>query len=238
MSGTIAIPANDAARYTFFAASLTSLVHPPNTAVRWAFGSDRIRGRNNLVRESLELGSEWLWFLDDDHAFPPWMLMRLLNWFDTRDDVDIVSPIYLQRMMPFAPVVYTHQDEKGDYVPLFLPDYPTSFDDPLVKVHAAGTGGMLIRTSVFEMMPEPWFEHGHASEDLIFCEKARDLGYDIWCDLSSWLGHITTTVIWPSINGENDGWDVGFTVADKLNLTVQIGTRDQLEELERQEQES
>jgi hypothetical protein len=225
MSGTIGIPANDAARYTLFFACLSQLHHPPNTAVRWAFGSDRIRGRNNLVRESLEAGSEWLWFLDDDHAFAPDLLRRLLA-----HEVEIVTPVYLQRMMPFAPVVYMSEDPDGNFEPLFLPDY--AGDCGLVEVYAAGTGGMLIRSEVFRAVPEPWFEHGHASEDLIFCEKAREAGFLIHCDVQAQLGHLTAAAIWPSYA---DGqWGVGFTIADQMQLRVPIGTREQLAELEAQ----
>ncbi len=220
MSGTVGIPANDAARYTLFFACLTQLLHPPNTQIRWAFGSDRIRGRNNLVRESLENGSEWLWFLDDDHAFAPDLLNRLLA-----HKVDIVTPVYLQRMMPFAPVVYTGQED-ANFTPLFLPDY--AGDEGLQVVHAAGTGGMLIRSEVFRAIEEPWFEHGHASEDLIFCEKARDAGFSIWCDLHAHLGHLTSATIWPAYDAENEAWTVAFAIADQMSLKIPIGTRDQL----------
>lgn len=223
MSGTIGIPANDAARYTFFAASLTGLIHPPNTAVRWSFGSDRIRGRNNLVKSSLEEGSEWLWFLDDDHCFAPDLLRRLLA-----HDVPVVTPVYLQRMMPFAPVVYTErEDDRLTYKPLFLPDYPT--DTGLVEIRAAGTGGMLIRSEVFRSLEPPWFVDGAASEDLTFCERVLDAGFPIHCDLQAHLGHGTTSAIWPTVNG--DEWAIGFQVAD-FALSVPIGTRDQLDEME------
>ncbi len=219
MSGVIGIPANDSARYSFFAASLTGLLHPPNTLIRWAFGSDRIRGRNNLVADALALGAEWLWFLDDDHAFAPDLLLRLLA-----HQVDIVTPVYLQRMMPFAPVAYTHR-EGADYFPMHLHDYEP---DELVEIHSAGTGGMLIRSEVFRAVGKPWFEHGYASEDLIFCDKARDAGFPIHCDTGARLGHISTCVIWPTV--EDGEWQVGLTVADKLSVALPIATREQLAE--------
>jgi len=223
MSGVIGIPCNDAARYSFFSASLSHIVAPSNTQIRWAFGSDRIRGRNNLVRESLEVGSEWMWFLDDDHCFSPFLLRQLLA-----HEVSIVTPIYLQRTMPFAPVVYTdREDDEQTYVPLFLPDYSTDHAE-LVPIRAAGTGGMLIRSEVFRAIGEPWFEHGYASEDLIFCEKAREAGFELYCDLQAHLGHITTTVVWPA--REDESWQVGFTLADNLTMTIPIGTREQLEQ--------
>lgn len=221
MSGTIGIPANDSARFSFFAASLTSLIHPPNTAVRWAFGSDRIRGRNNLVRESLETGSEWLLFLDDDQAFQPDLLVRLLQ-----HEQPIVASLYMQRQVPFAPVAYTHQDsETFTVTPLYLNDYLT--DHGLVEVAAAGTGGMLIRSEVFRKLDDPWFEHGHASEDLIFCEKARDAGFPIFCDLQARMGHITTSIIWPGTDDKM--WTVGVTLAAELYMQFEIAEREDVE---------
>lgn len=211
MSGVVGVAANDSGRYTFFAAALTALQTPVNTAVMWAIGSDRIVGRNRLVQQSLEIGSEWLWFLDDDHVFPPDLLLRLLA-----HDQPVVAALYLQRQVPFAPVAYSHRE--GDkYVPLVLPDLEP---DACVEVRAAGTGGMLIRSEVFRAVSEPWFEHGAASEDLIFCEKARAAGFTIHCDLAARLGHLTSTIVWPTIVDER--WAVGFTVADKLGLHVEI----------------
>lgn len=225
MSGTIGVPCNDSARYSFFSASLSQILAPINTSIRWAFGSDRIRGRNNLVRESLEAGSEWLWFLDDDHCFSPYLLRQLLA-----HEVSMVTPVYMQRQMPFAPVVYTDREEDGKtYTPLFLPDYPPDQTE-LVPIRAAGTGGMLIYSEVFRAVGEPWFEHGYASEDLIFCEKAREAGFPLYCDLQAHLGHLTSTIIWPTV--EDGQWSVGFTVADKLTLAFPIGTREELEKME------
>lgn len=219
MGGTICVVSNDTARYSFFAASLTSIQAPPDTSVRWRLGSDRIRGRNTVVREALETGAEWVWFLDDDQAFQSDLLMRLLS-----HEVDIITPVYMQRVSPFAPVVYTDRSDDGTYEPLFLHDYPV--DTGLIEVRAAGTGGLLIRTEVFDFVAEPWFEYGEASEDLMFCERARDAGYKVHCDLQAHLGHGTTASIWPTVT---DGkWAVGVTLPD-MRLALPIEQREPAE---------
>jgi hypothetical protein len=81
----------------------------------------------------------------------------------------------------------------------------------IVELAAGGCAGMLIHRDVLEDVGGPhWFEYGFASEDLIFCEKAREKGYGIYCDLSARLGHITTAVVWPAVH---DGeWSVGLQV--------------------------
>lgn len=226
MSGTIGIPCNDAARYSFFSASLSGIVAPVNTQVRWAMGSDRIRGRNRLVRESLAVGSEWLLFLDDDQAFGPHLLERLLS-----HDEPIVASLYLQRQHPFRPIAYTDREEDDKtYVPLFLHDYPPNTG--LVPVRAAGTGGMLIRSEVFhELVAQgiceegAWFKDGEASEDLTFCEKAGEAGFDIYVDLQARLGHCTTSIIWPSVEGGQ--WMVGAQVSADFMASFAIATREQ-----------
>ena len=70
-------------------------------------------------------------------------------------------------------------------------------------------------------MEKPWFEHGRASEDLIFCDKVYELGLGpIYCDLGARLGHMSPAALWPShANGE---WEVGFALADGFQLTVPI----------------
>lgn len=226
MSGVVCVPANDSARYHFFTFSLTSLVAPVNTQIRSALGSDRIRGRNRLVTESLAAGAEWVMFLDDDHAFGPNLLSRLLS-----HDKPIVASLYLQRQFPFRPIAYTHrEDDDKTYRPLFLHDYPPNTG--LVEVRAAGTGGMLIRSEVFRELVQQglcddgvWFKDGEASEDLTFCEKAGEAGFPIFVDLQARLGHCTTSIIWPS--SDDDTWSVGAQVSADFIANFAIATHGQ-----------
>jgi len=216
MSGVVGIIANDSARYTMFTFSLVNLQGPPNTTMEWGLGSDRIRGRNNLVRRAQEIGAEWLFFLDDDVIFRHDLLNRLLA-----HEVDVCASLYLGRMKPFHPIVYSHEED-GRYFPITMADYG---EDELIEVHAAGTGGMLIRMEVFRAIEaafpdQPIFEHGVASEDLIFCEKAHEVGFPVFCDLGARLGHLTATAIWPTyVDGE---WLAGFQVADNFSLVAPI----------------
>ena len=225
MSGTICVPCNDAARYSFFTASLTGLVAPVNTQVRYAMGSDRIRGRNRIVRESLAAGAEWVMFLDDDQAFGAQLINRLLS-----HDEAIVASLYLQRQAPFSPIAYTDRDDDGTYTPLFLHDY--AVNTGLVEVRAAGTGGMLIRSEVFHALVGQgicedgvWFVDGEASEDLTFCEKAGEAGFPVFVDLQARLGHCTTSIIWPAVT--DDEWVVGAQVSADFMANFAIATHEQ-----------
>jgi hypothetical protein len=217
MSGTLGIIANDAARYTLFSVCLTQLKHPPNTRVDWALCTDMTRGRNMLVERSLEMGSEWMLFIDDDHVYPSDLLLRLLS-----HDKPIVGSLYLRRHRPFAPNAFSHLNEDLSYQPIDLTSLP---NDGLLKVKAVGTSGLLIRSEVFREIPKPWFEYGQigewgASEDIIFCEKAGKAGIDVHVDLSAQLGHLAPCAVWPSWVDQE--WTVGFSVADGLRLYCPI----------------
>lgn len=213
MRGSIGLAVNDAARYTDFWAALEGLKRPDGWRVRFAQGSDRIIQRNRLVGDALSNSCDWIFFVDDDNVFHAELLNRLLS-----HNLPIVGGLYMQRVYPFSPIAYSHKIA-DKYMPI---DLRTA--DELEPVVACGTGAMLISTEVFRNMEEPWFPYGVHSEDMIFCQKAIDLGYEIFVDTHEYarVGHITTTKVWPTKIDQE--WMVGFTVSDRLNLTCPIGT--------------
>ncbi len=226
MSGMIGVIANDNARYTLFSIALTEMAAyvPKGTNLRWRLTSDRILGRNGLAQEAVEQEKDWLLFIDDDHVFPTNICSRLLS-----HDVGVVGSLYLQRQKPFIPIAYMAKTEDQRYIPL---DLTLCEPDELVEVVAVGTGGMLIRTEVFHRMrevwpkpdPYPYFEHGVASEDLIFCDKAREMGFPVYVDTGIRLGHMMPSSVWPSWDKKTKQWGVGFALADQFSLDVPLQT--------------
>jgi len=73
-------------------------------------------------------------------------------------------------------------------------------------VEAIGTGCLLIKRHVFEKVKVPWFEYQWngdpdgkmITEDLVFCEKAKKLGFKIYCDGTIKCGHVGSMIIWPT----------------------------------------
>jgi len=212
MGGLVGIIANDFARVSIFTACAFKLEVPDGWKKEMLIGGDWCGARNDLCEQTLRDGHSHLWFMDDDHAFPPQMVHKLLV-----HDKPIVSPICLTRVHPFKPVQYTERNEDNDlqYLPIPLSKANT---DGLVEIQAGGCAGMLIRRDVLEAIEPPWFEYADRSEDIIFCEKAKAAGFDLYADLSLRLGHVTTAVVWPAVDG--DRWVTGLNIGD-LQLTVE-----------------
>jgi hypothetical protein len=219
--GAIAVIAQEAARYSQFAADLTGLDLPPDWKVLWRFGWDLADAHNALIAQALAEGKEYVWFMGDDHAFSPNLLRKLLA-----RDLDLVVPLCLMRNAPYRPVnwVAAPTVEDPDAVRrLDVAEYP---DGGLVEVAASGAAGLLVKRRVFEAIEAPWFEAGTANtnrvgEDVNFCRKARAAGFEIFCDLDAVIGHLSTTAVWPV--RESDGWTFAFSMMGGFKITLPPG---------------
>jgi glycosyltransferase involved in cell wall biosynthesis len=135
------------------------------------------KNRWRSVKKSLELGCEYILFIDSDMSFPPDALVRLL-----KADKDIVGANYVRRSPPYDSLAKANggdQDVSG-----------------VVVVDGLPTGLLLIRSSVFDKLPQPWFDvtwndEDFLGEDYYFCNLAREHGFKIWmdCDLSAEVVH-------------------------------------------------
>jgi hypothetical protein len=200
MSGTIGVLSSELARYADFSIALMHLNKPAGTRLAWTKGVNVV---NNMNRMVTQLHGDWLWVLGDDHVFDPDLLVRLLT-----HDVDVVVPLCLKHSPPYDPVVYSHQNENGEYVG--HTDLPESGLHP---IYAAGTAGMLIRRHVLDALQDPVFEtHGGLNEDLTFCAKVRAAGFRIWCDVDSPLGHLSQISVWPTY--EDGQWQIGLNLGN------------------------
>jgi len=210
-AGMVAVTADEAGRFTRFAICMQGLSTqlPAGSRTVWQVGND-IAGNRNAACEALlaeDDGGEWIWFVDDDHAFREDIIAKLLA-----RDVDVVTPLCLRRVQPFLPVPCVEED--------FM-DVTRYEPDALVEVQHAGSSGMLIRRRVLEQVEPPWFELANGvSEDVAFCVKAKAAGFKIHVDMGVRLGHMTTAVIWPVWNEDEERWLTGFTIADGAQLAI------------------
>ncbi|HUV52323.1 MAG TPA: hypothetical protein VMW64_04525 [Dehalococcoidia bacterium] len=136
--------------------------------------------RNYAVKQLLEQGFSWLFFLDSDITLPPNAVMRLLE-----TKLPLIGCYYTHRFPPYEPCFYgAKQDEQGKIQKVALTGW--NFGDIVPSVFLPG-GACLIHRCVFERMSaagiRKWYEWTldvdepiGISEDYSFSLKAYSLG--------------------------------------------------------------
>lgn len=145
--------------------------------------------RNKSAQMALDQGFTHLMFIDSDMQFPPNSIEQLLDL-----DKDIVGGLYFRRQPPHMPTLNIEKENK--LVAPFLEDYNLTKPFPIFSV---ATGFMLIKVGVLKKIPPQWFGFGkyhgvEMGEDVYFCWKAHQHGFEVWCDPTISLGHIGTYV--------------------------------------------
>jgi len=140
-------------------------------------GYNTSENRNYIATQAVKKSCDYLFFIDDDMIFPPDTLDKLLA-----HKKDIVGGVYMTKYEQQEPVVEYLDNERPN---------------ELFKCKAIGTGMMLIKTDVFNKLPQPWFKYEwykngmvKRSHDWIFCEDARNDGIEVWADPTLDIKHI------------------------------------------------
>lgn len=200
-AGLIGICTGPVGRYRDFDWCVDKIIAPLGSVKQIQIGLEIPFNYNELARATLAARLDWLWLLDDDHVFPPDLLLNLLG-----RNVDIVTPLYLRRRPPFLPVLHGDATRKFVRYNFNYLRGQTGLVD-LTADGAAPTGGMLIRRRVLEKMADPWFEYGQintelGSWDIYFCEKARQAGFSLYVDADNTMGHLIHVAVWPIRDAE------------------------------------
>lgn len=157
------------------------------------------RARNNEIVEFLRKPNYTHFFsVDDDLVFPPNTLTKLL-----KEDKDVIGGIYrLKYDEPMLAIRVSRNGAKWNEI------LKSELVVPAIYV---STGCMLVKRSTIETMVEKYTElaytrnmtadKGYAlfmpyiyrteylSEDWAFCQRAKDLGFEIWTHGGIKLGH-------------------------------------------------
>lgn len=177
----IGVPSGDMV-HTDFAMSLAMLcMNPGAHAFLLNSRSPLVAlGRNECAGAAQVMRATHLLFLDTDMVFPADTVTRLLA-----HNKDIVGASYASRMPPFQPVTVA---EEGVHIRVTA---------GLQRVKLIPAGCLMIRVAVFNVLAKPYFNLALdgdqlCGEDVYFCHKAREAGFELWCDgdLSSQIGHI------------------------------------------------
>lgn len=214
--GTVAVAfSSDTGRYGSLFRNLNDLSLPEGSTKTFDTGP-RIQILNSLVAEALKSAtSYWVWFISDEHGFKPDIVEALLS-----RGRPIVAPVSLEDEAPYAPRAWTDETNQLGKFELGPVVGPAS----LIEVQGAYVTGMLIRRAVFEAMDPPWFKlSGEKSEDVFFCERARELGFEIVVDTSTRLSTYSLASVEPVHRGHR--WELGVKVADDIDLTLPFKSR-------------
>ena len=192
MKTMIAVPCMDSVP-SQFAQCLATLKKVGEVVIAFQIGSLIYTSRDNLSKQAIKMGADYILWLDSDMVFEPDILEKML---DTIGEDEIITGLYFRRVSPFSPVLFDklEMEDDGCHWTEFkdIPDKP-------FEVGGCGFGCVLMPTEAvagvslnFREMFNPMKCVG---EDLAFCYRARKSGYKIICDPSIKLGHVGHTVI-------------------------------------------
>lgn len=187
----ICVPVRDVvtAKFSYSLAMLTKKCGETSQKVtlHYNMGSEVTMQRQQLVEEALQTNCTHILWLDSDMTFPTHTLQALLS-----HDKDIIACNYSTRVPPHRPVAFKSENDL---------DARISNGTGIQKIFAVGMGCMLVKRKVYEEMKKPFFSitwndnyTNLVGEDIYFCTKAKEHGYEVWLDndLSNSITHIGT----------------------------------------------
>lgn len=162
------------------------------------------KARNLLVEEFLRSDATHLMFIDSDIQFDPNDIIRLLAWGLTKGIVGGVPRTRRPEDKVYIAVLDEINGENGRQL--------TMDDMGLVRAKRFATAFMMIQRKVFTDMVEahPEWKYrdvryekdfycvfdfkltpdGYVGEDFLFCDRARELGHEVWIDPTIKLNHV------------------------------------------------
>ena len=158
--------------------------------------SEQFRARNAIVTGALQTACDYLLFLDDDHVLD-WevtpgpnqrygIVDQLIKHFEADEKLGVCGAVYYHRGAECRPVLMKEGKDGGFY---WLRD--DEITGGLQEVAVQGGGCMMLRLSMFDKIPAPWFEpEFDLGTDIQICKKAREAGYKVCCDTSIQIGHV------------------------------------------------
>lgn len=176
-----------------FAQSLATLNKVEECVVAFQMGSLIYNSRNYLATAAVKMEADYILWLDSDMVFPSDTLERL--WKD-RDKGDIVTGIYYRRVEPYKPVLYSRLDIDDNGCQW---ENCEDFKDEIFEVEGCGFGCVLTPTNVFidvmNRFGNMFAPINGVGEDLSFCWRAKQCGYNIVADPGIPLGHVGHYVV-------------------------------------------
>lgn len=195
----IAVPCMDQvpAQFAHSLATLTSYGAPDTKISIWFnLGSLIYTSRNEIAKRALSDGADLVMWFDSDMIFNPDTLTRLLHIID--QGADMVTGIYYRRTKPYTPTIFKTMDIDDKTEEAKWTEFEEIPNEPF-EVAGCGFGCVLMRTemfvAVFAKFGNMFSPIGNIGEDIAFCWRARQCGYQIIADPTIGLGHVGYTIV-------------------------------------------
>lgn len=190
-------------QFTFSYAAL----HPPmcyNMNVMTVWMKEVGKARQEIAEKAVEMGTKYLFFIDEDVTPPGHALRQLIYQADHHPEGMVFGGIYCHKSPPAMPMIFRGLGA-GPYWDWKVGEF--------FEVDGISMGCTLIRTEVFEKLPKPWFKTvDDASaywdgvpkaemwtEDLYFCDLVRKAGYKVYADASVLAEHWSIETMTPTV---------------------------------------
>lgn len=194
MKTLIVIPCMDQVP-TQFCQSLAMLKKEGECAIAFQMGSLIYMARNELAMKAIQMGADYILWLDSDMVFEPDLMTRLFESLKA-NDADFVSGLYFKRFPPYEPVAYNKFDIVDDEI---VTEKMTDVPDAVTEVGGVGFGCVLMSTAlalaVYNEYNTMFAPIGNVGEDIAFCYRAKTLGYKVLLDPSIRCGHVGHYVV-------------------------------------------
>ena len=216
----IGVPTSENGRAAVFYDYVNNLHKPEGTIGAGFHTPSGAMNRNLIIEEALRTQCTHILFIDDDMAFPPDALLKLL-----RHEVNVVSGLYFNRCYPHNPVLFDYNQDNR-----FTRHFLNDDEHGLIECEAVGFGFLLVNTKIFESLAKPYVRMGEIrsderNEDIGFCLRCRQASIPVHCDLDLPIGHIGQATFWPSFS--NGIWYTAIdTNGDQIAYIPQITNPD------------
>ena len=110
MKTMIAVPCMDSVP-SQFAQCLATLKKVGEVVIAFQIGSLIYTSRDNLSKQAIKMGADYILWLDSDMVFEPDILEKML---DTIGEDEIITGLYFRRVSPFSPVLFDKLEMEDD----------------------------------------------------------------------------------------------------------------------------
>jgi hypothetical protein len=159
-----------------------------NFETKYIPGSLVYAARDRLAKHAVNNEFDEVLWIDSDMVFDKTLYEDLRI-----HGKDMICGNFISRHNPYVTCIFSSID------PI---DRITDLPDDVFRVAACGFGCVLMKAEILKQVlnthggkafiPEP-----KMGEDVAFCKRATDCGFEIWCDPMVRVGHVGNVTIWP-----------------------------------------